>query len=60
MVASSHTWFWLLVHIYYLSGFRNRVSVFIQWAWSYLTLDRGARLIVGKEWQAYPPVSGDQ
>jgi NADH:ubiquinone reductase (H+-translocating) len=48
-------WFWLLVHIYYLSGFRNRISVFIHWAWSYLTLDRGARLIVGKEWQAYPP-----
>jgi NADH dehydrogenase len=47
-------WFWLLVHIYYLSGFRNRISVFIQWAWSYVTLDRGARLIVGKEWRAYP------
>jgi NADH:ubiquinone reductase (H+-translocating) len=45
---------WLLVHIYYLSGFRNRVSVFIQWAWSYLTLERGARLIVDKEWRAYP------
>jgi NADH dehydrogenase len=47
-------WFWLLVHIYYLSGFRNRISVFIQWAWSYLTLERGARLIVAKQWQAYP------
>jgi len=47
-------WMWLLVHIYYLSGFRNRISVFIQWAWSYITLERGARLIVGKEWQAYP------
>jgi NADH:ubiquinone reductase (H+-translocating) len=47
-------WVWLLVHIYYLSGFRNRISVFIQWAWSYLTLERGARLIVDKEWRAYP------
>jgi NADH:ubiquinone reductase (H+-translocating) len=47
-------WFWLLVHIYRLSGFRNRVSVLIQWAWSYWTFGRGARLIVGKEWQAYP------
>ena len=47
-------WMWLLVHIYYLSGFRNRISVFIQWAWSYVTLERGARLIVGKQWQAYP------
>lgn len=46
-------WVWLLVHIYRLSGFRNRVTVLVQWAWSYLTLGRGARLIVGKEWQAY-------
>jgi NADH dehydrogenase len=46
-------WFWLLVHIYRLSGFRNRLSVLIQWAWSYLTMSRGARLIVGKEWRAY-------
>jgi NADH:quinone reductase (non-electrogenic) len=47
-------WFWLIVHIYRLSGFRNRLSVLIQWAWSYLTFTRGARLIVGKEWRAYP------
>jgi len=46
-------WFWLLLHIYRLSGFRNRLSVLIQWAWSYWTYTRGARLIVGKEWQAY-------
>ena len=46
-------WFWLLLHIYRLSGFRNRLSVLIQWAWSYMTFGRGARLIVGKEWQAY-------
>ena len=54
-------WFWLLVHIYRLSGFRNRLSVLIQWAWSYMTFGRGARLIVGKEWQAYsvqPPTDG--
>jgi NADH dehydrogenase len=48
-------WFWLILHIYRLSGFRNRLSVLTQWAWSYLTWGRGARLIVGKEWQAYPP-----
>jgi NADH:ubiquinone reductase (H+-translocating) len=47
-------WFWLLVHIYRLSGFRNRLSVLVQWAWSYMTFGRGARLIVGKDWQAYP------
>ena len=46
-------WFWLIVHIYYLSGFRNRLSVLVQWAWSYLTFGRGARLIVDKEWRAY-------
>jgi NADH dehydrogenase len=38
---------WLLVHIFFLIGFRNRVLVMIQWAWSYLTYDRGARLITG-------------
>jgi NADH:ubiquinone reductase (H+-translocating) len=46
-------WVWLLVHIYYLSGFRNRLSVLLQWAWSYFTYGRGARLIVGKEWRLY-------
>jgi NADH dehydrogenase len=51
-------WVWLLVHIYRLSGFRNRLIVLIQWAWSYLTFARGARLIVGKEWRAYEPADG--
>jgi NADH dehydrogenase len=38
---------WLLVHIYYLIGFRNRAVVLLEWAWGYLTFQRGARLIVG-------------
>lgn len=38
---------WLFVHVLFLIGFRNRVIVLIQWAWSYLTYDRGARLITG-------------
>jgi len=38
---------WLFVHILFLIGFRNRLIVFIQWAWSYFTFDRGARLITG-------------
>jgi NADH dehydrogenase len=38
---------WLLVHIFYLIGFRNRVLVLLEWAWSYLTAERGARLITG-------------
>jgi NADH dehydrogenase len=39
---------WLLVHILFLIGFRNRVVVMTQWAWSYLTWQRGARLITGE------------
>ena len=38
---------WLLVHILFLIGFRNRLLVFIEWAWSYVTYERGARLITG-------------
>jgi NADH dehydrogenase len=37
---------WLVVHIYYLIGFRNRLLVLIQWAWAYLSFKPGARLIV--------------
>jgi NADH dehydrogenase len=40
-------WFWLLLHIMYLAGFRNRASVLIEWAYSYFTYERGARLITG-------------
>jgi NADH dehydrogenase len=36
---------WLFVHIYFLIGFRNRLAVMFQLAWSYFTFDRGARLI---------------
>jgi NADH dehydrogenase len=39
---------WLIVHIYYLTGFKNRLLVVLQWAWSYITFGRGARLIVGR------------
>lgn len=42
---------WLVVHVYYLTGFKNRLFVVMQWAWSYLTFRRGARLIVNKEWR---------
>lgn len=38
-------WFWLFLHIMYLAGFRNRLSVLVEWAYSYFTYDRGARLI---------------
>jgi NADH dehydrogenase len=38
---------WLFVHILFLIGFRNRLLVLFQWAWSYATYDRGSRLITG-------------
>ncbi len=41
-------WFlWLFVHLLYLVGFRNRISVLVQWAWAYFAYQRGVRLIVG-------------
>ena len=38
---------WLLVHIVFLIGFRNRLLVLFEWAWAYITWHRGARLITG-------------
>jgi NADH dehydrogenase len=40
---------WLTVHIFFLIGFRNRVSVFAAWVWTYFTFTRGARLITGDQ-----------
>jgi NADH dehydrogenase len=42
---------WFFVHILYLVGFKNKLSVFVQWAWSYLFSKRGARLITEKNWR---------
>ncbi len=44
---------WLFVHVYYLIGFRNRLMVLMEWAWSYFFYKRGARLIVDKEWRMF-------
>lgn len=38
---------WLIIHLYFLIGFRHRVAVLLQWAYSYVTYRRGARLITG-------------
>lgn len=38
-------WFWGIAHVYFLIGTRNRFSVAFNWLWSYLTFQRGARLI---------------
>lgn len=45
---------WLVVHIYYLSGFRNRVLVLLRWALSYVSYHRGARIITDRDWRAFP------
>jgi len=37
---------WLVAHIYFLINFRNRLAVMIDWAWSYFTYNRGARIII--------------
>lgn len=47
---------WLFVHLMYLVGFRNRLLVFIQWAFQYFTYNRGARLITGLGTR--PPAGG--
>jgi NADH dehydrogenase len=39
---------WLVAHIYFLINFRNRLVVMIDWAWAYWTMQRGARIVVGK------------
>lgn len=41
--------FWLLIHIYFLIEFDNKLVVMIKWAWNYFTRNRGARLITGQE-----------
>ncbi|KFL37494.1 NAD(P)/FAD-dependent oxidoreductase [Arenimonas donghaensis] len=46
-------WFWLVAHLFFLIGFRNRIIVLTNWAWSYWTYQRHARIIVGK-----PPAGG--
>lgn len=42
---------WLFVHIFYLIGFSNKVFVFWRWTWNYLTFEKGARLILHKNWK---------
>jgi NADH:ubiquinone reductase (H+-translocating) len=50
---------WITVHIFFLIGFRNRISVFAAWIWTYFTFTRGARLITGDQhlpgWPDQPP-----
>ncbi|MFT3897309.1 MAG: NAD(P)/FAD-dependent oxidoreductase [Thermomonas sp.] len=42
-------WFWLLAHVFFLIGFRNRLVVMLNWTWAYWTYQRAARIILGKD-----------
>ena len=46
---------WLLVHLFYLAGFQNRLHVVLRWTISFLTRGRGARLIVPTEAEPSQP-----
>ena len=55
-IAGPIAWLlWLFIHLMYLVGFRNRLVVLIQWAYQYITFNRGARLITGEQAPATPP-----
>jgi NADH dehydrogenase len=45
---------WLVVHLVFLIGFRNKISVLMQWAYSYFTYKRGARIITGVDQECRP------
>jgi NADH:ubiquinone reductase (H+-translocating) len=53
---------WVAVHLYFLVGFRNRLAVMLEWAWTYFTLSHGAGLVTGSHflpgWEE-PTASGD-
>ena len=45
-------WFWLLAHVFFLIGFRNRLVVLLNWTWAYWSYQRAARIILGRD---HPP-----
>jgi NADH dehydrogenase len=50
-------WFWLLAHVFFLIGFRNRLAVLLNWTWAYWTYQRGARIIVRATDDAQTPAA---
>jgi NADH dehydrogenase len=50
---------WLLVHLVFLIGFRNKISVLMSWGYSYLAYRRGSRIITGLSFRQPPPLSAD-
>jgi len=51
LAGSLAWWGWVVLHIYYLIGFKNRLFVLIQWALAYMTWRRGARLVTNAGWK---------
>src|SRR5262249_31600490 len=51
-------WAWLAAHLVMLIGFRNRLVVLVNWAWNYVTYDRGLRAIVGEAQPRCEPEPG--
>jgi NADH:ubiquinone reductase (H+-translocating) len=50
---------WLTIHVFFLIGFRNRVAVLLNWAYSFFTLRRNARLITGEDIAELPTLGSD-
>jgi NADH:ubiquinone reductase (H+-translocating) len=48
---------WLIIHIFFLIGFRNRIAVLFNWAWSFFTLRRNRQLITGEDVAELPPLA---
>jgi NADH dehydrogenase len=42
---------WLFVHLFFLIGFRNKISVLLRWGYSYVSYRRGSRIITGLEFR---------
>ena len=42
-------WFWLVMHVFFLIGFRNRLAVLLNWWWAYWSYQRAARIILGRD-----------
>ena len=51
---------WLTIHIYFLIGFRNRIAVLFNWAYSFFTLRRNAQLITGEDIKLLPRASNEK
>ena len=44
---------WLFVHIYFITGFNNRIFIFLKWCIAYMTNKKGARIILRNSWRFY-------